>query len=91
MLIDLISAEYRGDYKIELVFEDGKRDIVDFSSYINKPGIFSKFRDIDYFRNFTVDPEVKTLTWSNEIDIAPEILYSKATNSPLPEWMRKLS
>lgn len=89
MLIDLISAEYRCDYKIELVFEDGKSGIIDFSSYINKPGIFNKFKDINYFKNFTVDPEVKTLSWSNEIDIAPEILYSESTNSPLPEWMQK--
>jgi hypothetical protein len=89
MLIDLISAEYRGDYKIELVFEDGKSGIVDFSSYINKSGIFNKFKDINYFKNFTVDLEVKTLVWGNEIDIAPEILYAEATNSPLPEWMQK--
>ena len=36
MLIDLVSAEYRGDYKIELRFEDGEHGIVDFSSYIKK-------------------------------------------------------
>jgi len=89
MLIDLISAQYRGDYKIELIFEDGKSGIVDFSTYINKTGIFSKFKDINYFKKFQVDPEVKTLVWGNEIDIAPEILYSEATKSPLPEWMQK--
>jgi len=89
MLIDLVSAVYRGDYKIELTFEDGKNGIVDFSSYIEKAGVFNRFKDINYFKKFKVDPEVKTLVWGNEIDIAPEVLYSQATNSQLPEWMQK--
>ena len=89
MLIDLVSAEYRGDYKIELRFEDGEHGIVDFSSYIKKAGILNRFKDINYFKNFKIDPEVKTLVWGNEIDIAPEVLYSQATNSQLPEWMQK--
>jgi hypothetical protein len=89
MLIDLVSAEYRGDYKIELIFEDGEAGIVDFSSYIDKAGVFSRFKDINYFKNFKVDPEIKTLVWSDEIDIAPEVLYAQATNSQLPAWMQK--
>ncbi len=89
MLIDLKSAEYCGDYKIKLTFEDGKSGIMDFSSYINKKGIFKKFKDINYFKNFIVDPEVKTLVWGNEIDIAPETLYCQATHSQFPDWMQK--
>ena len=26
--------------------------------------------------------------WNNEIDVAPETLYSMATHSPLPGWMK---
>jgi hypothetical protein len=37
--------------------------------------------------NFTVNHELGTLTWQNEIDIAPETLYSEATGSPLPDWV----
>ena len=84
---DLKSAEYCGDYKIKLVFEDGNGGILYFSAYANKGGVFEKFKNIDYFKNFAVDSEVKTLVWGNEIDIAPETLYAKATHSPLPEWM----
>ena len=80
--LDLISAEYCGGYKIKLSFADGKSGVVDLSSYLNKGGVFEKFRDLDYFKSFKVDPEVKTLVWGTEIDIAPEILYSQATNPP---------
>ena len=89
MLIDIKSAEYYGDYKIKLTFEDGKSGIVDFASYINKEGVFKKFRDLSFFKSFAVDPEVKTLTWGSEVDIAPETLYSQATHSKLPDWMQK--
>jgi len=34
-----------------------------------------------------VNEELGVLTWGDEIDIAPEVLYSEATGSPLPRWM----
>jgi hypothetical protein len=87
MLIDLVFAEYCGDYKIRLKFEDGKSGVIDFADYKNKGGVFKQFKNLDFFKSFKVDPELGTLVWNNEIDIAPEILYSKATNSSLPDWM----
>lgn len=87
MVTDIQYAEYCGEYKIKLTFADGKKGIVDFSRYVSRGGVFQRFKDINYFKNFVVDPEVKTLVWNNEIDIAPETLYSAATNDPLPQWM----
>ena len=49
MLIDVISANYKGGYKIELTFEDGATGIVDFSKYLSKGGVFEKFKDIEFF------------------------------------------
>ncbi|MGR3293008.1 MAG: DUF2442 domain-containing protein [Candidatus Scalindua sp.] len=88
MLLDVVSAEYCEDYKIKITFENGKSGIVDFSSYLNKGGAFEKFKNIGYFKSFSVDNEIGILTWRNEIDIAPETLYSTATNSSLPDWMQ---
>jgi len=87
MLRDVISAKYKGEYKIEVTFEDGASGIVDFSKYLLKSGVFEKFKDMEFFKNFKINEELGVLTWGDEIDIAPETLYSKATNSPLPEWM----
>jgi hypothetical protein len=52
-------------------------------------GVFKRFRDLTFFREFRVDEEIGTLTWSGEIDIAPETLYAEATGAPLPDWMAK--
>jgi len=29
------------------------------------------------------------LTWNDEIDVAPEVLYSEATGEGLPGWMQE--
>ena len=87
MLTDVISANYKGGYKIEVTFEDGATGVVDFSKYLSKGGVFEKFRDIEFFKNFEINEELGVLTWGDEVDIAPETLYAEATNSPLPDWM----
>ena len=87
MVHDVISAVYKGDYRIELTFDDGKTGIVDFSKYLKKGGIFKRFQDIEFFKSFNVNEELGVLTWGDKIDISPEVLYSEATGSPLPRWM----
>ena len=52
-------------------------------------GVFKRFRDLTFFREFRVNEELGTLTWGDEIDIAPETLYAEATGAPLPDWMTK--
>ncbi len=89
MIHDVVSAAYQGSYRIEVTFDDGKRGIVDFTPYLKRGGVFKRFRDLTFFREFSVDEELGTLTWGDEIDIAPETLYAAATGAPLPDWMAK--
>jgi hypothetical protein len=89
MIHDVVSAVYKGEYKIEITFDDGKQGIVDFSKYLRKGGVFERFKDIDFFRNFKINEELGVLTWQNEIDLAPETLYAEATRTPLPDWMER--
>jgi hypothetical protein len=44
MIHDVVRTVYKGDYKIELEFDDGKRGVVDFSKYLEKGGVFEHFR-----------------------------------------------
>ena len=87
MAPDVVSATYRVKYKIEITFEDEKKGIVDFSKYLDKGGVFSRFRDINFFKSFKVNSELGVLSWRDEVDVAPETLYSEATGMPLPNWM----
>jgi hypothetical protein len=89
MYYDAVSAEYLEDYKLKIWFADGKSGIVDFTPYIRKGGIFSKLAELENFKRFTVNHELGVITWYGEIDIAPETLYSEATQEPLPQWVEK--
>lgn len=68
------SAEYVRDYILKLTFNDGTVKLVDFTPLMQK-GICRKLQDMDYFRNFTLDPF--TVDWNNEIGFAPESLYER--------------
>ena len=88
MIHDVVAAEYRGDYRIEVCFDDGRRGVVDFAKYLDKGGVFARFRDLDFFKRFGINRELGVLTWEDGIvDVAPEVLYSEATGAPLPKWM----
>ena len=69
-------AQYLHDYKIQLMFNDGKQGIVDLSNYTQRSGVFEAFKDLTYFKDFSLDGI--TLTWRDEVDIAPERLYELA-------------
>lgn len=87
MLHDVVRAVYRGGYRIEIEFDDGQRGVVDFTRYLEKGGVFERFRDIAFFKSFSVNEEFGTLTWGEEVDVAPETLYAEATGGELPSWM----
>jgi hypothetical protein len=87
MLRDVVSANYKGGYRIQVAFEDGASGIVDFSRYLSEGGVFEKFNDMEFFKKFRINEELGVLTWGDEVDLAPETLYAEATNSPLPDWM----
>ena len=71
-------AEYRGDYRIHLTFNDGLARTVDFSEWLYGP-IFEPLKDTDHFQRFFIDGG--TVSWPNGADIAPETLYERAQSS----------
>lgn len=87
MICDVVKATYRGDYRIELEFEDGQKGVVEFSKYVDRGGVFERFKDLEFFRTFSVNTELGALTWGDEVDVAPETLYAEATGGGFPPWM----
>jgi hypothetical protein len=69
-------AEYVRDYVIHIWFSDGMEGEIGFDGELDGE-VFEPLRDISYFRQFRVDPELHTLIWPNDADFAPESLYEK--------------
>lgn len=87
MYFDLVEFKHKGNYKLDLTFENGKSGIVDLKPFVAKGGVFSRLADEHYFQQAYINTELGVLSWPDGLDIAPEILYSEATGEPLPEWM----
>ena len=77
-LPNVIRAEYRGDYRIHLAFNDGWRTLSIFSQWLYGP-VFEPLKGQEYFQRFFLDGG--TVAWPNGADFAPETLYECAKSS----------
>jgi len=77
MFLHVISAEYIEDYKIEILFNNGSKGVVNLDDTLNGT-IFNELRDKSEFKKFEVNADLETVVWSNGADLAPEYLYFQA-------------
>jgi len=72
-------VEVLDDHRLRLSFEDGTTGEVDLSDLLARGGVFAQLRDVAYFGQVRVDPDGGTITWPNDTDVAPEMLYARAS------------
>ena len=76
MIIHVTDVKYLGDYRLHLTFDDGVSRVVDLWPRLkNRKGVFEPLKDKAFFAKVTVDPEVGTIAWPNDVDWAPDVLY----------------
>ena len=85
MFAQVINAKPLDGYRVHLHFKDGTQGVVDIAKLAPFRGVFRPLKDPKYFRRLKVDREAGTICWPNGADIDPDVLYSTATGSPLPE------
>lgn len=73
MFIEVIKAEYVGEYRIKLWFNNQVTKVVDLKSSL-KGIVFEPLKNVDFFKRFTI--KFNTLEWENGADFAPEYLLS---------------
>lgn len=72
-------------YRLELVFSDGLRGMVDLSGRIlGRGGVFEALESQAYFRQVRVNPELGTIVWPNEADFCPDLLYAWVEAGDVP-------
>jgi hypothetical protein len=76
-ILEVSSAKYIEEYRIELLFNDGERRIVDLKDSFDGP-VFQPLKDLDFFKKFKID--FNTIEWPNGADLLLNI-YMKL---PLP-------
>ena len=73
---DVVEVRYVRDYTLWLRFQDGMCGEVDISRSFRGP-VFEPLRDLEFFKQVRVDPEIGTIVWPNGADVAPETLYER--------------
>ncbi len=84
-MLHIIAAEYLGEHRIRLAFNDGSGGIADLAGLLDGP-VFRPLQDAEVFRRFRL--EGHTVVWDNDADLAPEYLHAlvhgQAPTQPLP-------
>ena len=79
MLRDVIRVEPRGGYRLWLQFQDGIEGEIDLEPHLTFQGVFALLRDPTYFALVRVSPDLGTISWPNDADWDPLVLYSLVT------------
>ncbi len=77
MFLHIVSARYLEDYRLEVVFSNGRKGVADLSEVL-QGSVFEPLKDKLEFSKMSVDSELETVVWANGADLAPEYIYFQA-------------
>ena len=91
-MIHISGSECLSDYRVRVVFDDGREGLVDLRPMVfeDPRPVFAKLRDASVFRQLFVERGV--LCWPDGPDIAPEYAYflafrgDKSLRGLFEEW-----
>jgi len=73
MYLGVKDVKAQDDYMLLLTFENNEQRLFDMKPYLNFGHVFSALKDVSLFNSVKV--YFDTISWANEADIDPEILY----------------
>ncbi len=74
MFLHVTSVTYLDGYKLRLAFNNGVVRDVDLQDELYGE-VFEPLRDIELFKQVTINSDTNTIEWPNGADFAPEFLY----------------
>jgi hypothetical protein len=73
-MIKVNEARYLGNFRIAVIFSDGKEGAFDGNVLLQKSGsLLEPLRDENYFHRFFID--AGALCWPNGLELSPARLY----------------
>lgn len=71
------SVFHLGEYRLRVGFVDGTFRTIDLGPKLASSvgPIFEPLRDVAFFAQVSVDPEIGTIVWPNGADIAPDAIH----------------
>ena len=75
MYLSIKNVKPLKNYLLLLTFENNEERIFDVSPLLDK-GIFRQLKDVNLFNTVKVDFD--TISWNNQADLCPEMLYEQS-------------
>jgi hypothetical protein len=75
-MLHVVDSRVTGPASLWLRFSDGATGSVELADALHGE-VFEPLRDARTFATAHVDPEIKTVVWSNGADFAPEFLRAR--------------
>jgi hypothetical protein len=74
-MLHITDAEHVGEYRIRVVFNNGREGVVDLRSMIFEESrtVFAPLKHLSVFQQFFI--EHGALCWPGDLDVAPEYIY----------------
>ena len=91
MFLHIKKVKYIKEYKVDVLFNNGKRGVADLTEALKGP-VFEALKDESKFSMLKVDEELETISWDNGADLAPEYVYfqafknEKASEPQFKQW-----
>ena len=86
MIPEVVEVRHIERYTLWIRFSDGAQGAVDLGSELWGP-MFEPLKDVALFAQACVHPELRTVSWPNGADLAPEFLHEalkRATTADTP-------
>ena len=81
MLKDVLEVKPLEGYRLSVRFEDGVQGVIEVSDLVPFEGVFAPLKDLDQFRQASVNPELGVVCWPNGADLDPDVLYAHLTGT----------
>ncbi len=72
--IHVTAVEYLDRYRLKVAFDDGVTKIVDLEPELWGE-IYEPLKDVEFFKQVSINPDFKVLCWPNEADFATDTIY----------------
>ena len=79
LLIKVTDVEIIAPYTLHIVFDDGAQRTINFEPALDGY-YYEPLRDVSFFNQVRLDPEIHTLVWPNDADFDPATLYEWEQN-----------
>lgn len=74
MLHVIRRVDLRSDHELNLTYDDGATTTVDFTSIIERGGVFAPLANPDFFAKVELDESGRFISWPGDLDFCADAL-----------------